>query len=410
MHNLVTENAIESMNISLFVQSASLILSLLVALILLINIKRNTYFNVYLLVIFFSNFIHNIFTFSYELGWQNEFRDVPRPFNLLFLLNVVLLYQYVRSILRIEKRPVSYVLISISIPILLFLINLIVFYTETDVQSAKSILRVINFPVMAIFLFYHLYLASKVLYSFFWGKPTSELWFANERWIRFWLLQLLVFGAVLGLSVCLMFLYELITHKEFVHQNIHHVRYLMTFVFMVQLFLQPEILYGPKETSQPFSTVQVQQSKSMKPDFKWRTSPKEINNKLDIQLTIKFNIQLKDIIKKLESKTAMNLIVKNPDMNPTAFGEKLNIPRTYLKYFFKYHSDSSFVQYRSKIRVHYAIEKMKDDYLSKNTMDALARECGFASYNPFYSAFKSEMGIGPSEVLAELKQGLNQYH
>ena len=106
----------------------------------------------------------------------------------------------------------------------------------------------------------------------------------------------------------------------------------------------------------------------------------------------------------------MNLIVKNPDMNPTAFGEKLNIPRTYLKYFFKYHSDSSFVQYRSKIRVHYAIEKMKDDYLSKNTMDALARECGFASYNPFYSAFKSEMGIGPSEVLAELKQGLNQYH
>jgi len=410
MHNLVTENAIESMNISLFVQSASLILSLLVALILLINIKRNTYFNVYLLVIFFSNFIHNIFTFSYELGWQNEFRDVPRPFNLLFLLNVVLLYQYVRSILRIEKRPVSYVLISISIPILLFLINLIVFYTETDVQSAKSILRVINFPVMAIFLFYHLYLASKVLYSFFWGKPTSELWFANERWIRFWLLQLLVFGAVLGLSVCLMFLYELITHKEFVHQNIHHVRYLMTFVFMVQLFLQPEILYGPKETSQPFSTVQVPQSKSMKPDFKWRTSPKEINNKLDIQLTIKFNIQLKDIIKKLESKTAMNLIVKNPDMNPTAFGEKLNIPRTYLKYFFKYHSDSSFVQYRSKIRVHYAIEKMKDDYLSKNTMDALARECGFASYNPFYSAFKSEMGIGPSEVLAELKQGLNQYH
>jgi AraC-like DNA-binding protein len=410
MHNLVTENAIESMNISLFVQSASLILSLLVALILLINIKRNTYFNVYLLVIFFSNFIHNIFTFSYELGWQNEFRDVPRPFNLLFLLNVVLLYQYVRSILRIEKRPVSYVLISISIPILLFLINLIVFYTETDVQSAKSILRVINFPVMAIFIFYHLYLASKVLYSFFWGKPSSELWFANERWIRFWLLQLLVFGAVLGLSVCLMFLYELITHKEFVHQNIHHVRYLMTFVFMVQLFLQPEILYGPKDTSQSFSTVQVPQSKSMKPDFKWRTSPKEIVNKLDIQLTLKFNAQLKDIIKKLESKTAMNLIVKNPYMNSTAFAEKLNIPRTYLLYFFKYHSDISFVHYRSKIRVHYAIEKMKDDYLSINTMDALARECGFASYNPFYSAFKSEMGIGPSEVLAELKQGLNQYH
>ena len=396
------------MNISLVLQFASLILSFLVAIILLVNIKRNTYFNVYLLVIFFSNLIHNMLTFSYELGWQNEFRDVPKPYNILFLLNVVLLYQYVRSILHLEKRPVRYVWVSISIPIILFLVNLIVRSRETDMQSATQILRTINFPVVAMFIFYHIYLASKILYSFFWGKPSSELWFANERWIRFWLLQLLIFCTVLGLSVCLMFLYELITQKEFVHNNIHHVRSLMALVFMVQLFLQPEILYGPKATSQSVSMVQVPQSKSIKPDFKWRTIPKEINNKLDIQLTLKFNTQLKDIIKKLESKTAMNLIVKNPDINSTAFSEKLNVPRTYFQYFFKYHSDISFVQYRSKIRVHYAIEKMKDDYLSKNTMDALARESGFASYNPFYSAFKSEMGIGPSEVLAELKQGLNQ--
>ena len=396
------------MNISLVLQFASLILSFLVAIILLVNIKRNTYFNVYLLVIFFSNLIHNMLTFSYELGWQNEFRDVPKPYNILFLLNVVLLYQYVRSILHLEKRPVRYVLVSISIPIILFLVNLIVRSRETDMQSATSILRTINFPVVAMFIFYHIYLASKILYSFFWGKPSSELWFANERWIRFWLLQLLIFCTVLGLSVCLMFLYELITQKEFVHNNIHHVRSLMALVFMVQLFLQPEILYGPKATSQSVSMVQVPQSKSIKPDFKWRTIPKEIKNKLDIQLTLKFNTQLKDIIKKLESKTAMNLIVKNPDINSTAFSEKLNVPRTYFQYFFKYHSDISFVQYRSKIRVHYAIEKMKEDYLSKNTMDALARESGFASYNPFYSAFKSEMGIGPSEVLAELKQGLNQ--
>lgn len=396
------------MNISLVLQFASLILSFLVAIILLVNIKRNTYFNVYLLAIFFSNLIHNMLTFSYELGWQNEFRDVPKPFNLLFLLNVVLLYQYVRSILHLEKRPVRYVLVSISIPIVLFLVNLIVLSRETDMQSATSILRTINFPVVAMFIFYHIYLASKILYSFFWGKPSSELWFANERWIRFWLLQLLIFCTVLGLSVCLMFLYELITQKEFVHNNIHHVRSLMALVFMVQLFLQPEILYGPKDTSQSVSMVQVPQSKSIKPDFKWRTIPKEINNKLDIQLTLKFNTQLKDIIKKLESKTAMNLIVKNPDLNSTAFSEKLNVPRTYFQYFFKYHSDISFVQYRSKIRVHYAIEKMKDDYLSKNTMDALARECGFSSYNPFYAAFKAEMGVGPSDVLAQLKQGLNQ--
>ena len=281
------------------------------------------------------------------------------------------------------------------------------YYISREHQSplfAESILRLINFPVIVLFIFYHIYLVAKVLYSFFWGKSSSEPRFVNERWIRFWLLQLLIFCTVLGLSVCLMFLYELFTQKEFVHHNIHHVRSLMAIVFMVQLFLQPEILYGPKNTFQPVLMVELTEKKAIKSDFKWRTVAKEINNKQDLQLTLKFNAQMKDIIKKLESKTAMNLIVKNPDMNANAFADKLNIPRTYLQYFFKYHSDISFVQYRSKIRVDYAIEKMQEDYLSKNTMDALAKECGFSSYNPFYAAFKMEMGAGPSEILAELKK------
>jgi AraC-like DNA-binding protein len=177
----------------------------------------------------------------------------------------------------------------------------------------------------------------------------------------------------------------------------------MALVFMVQLFLQPEILYGPKDISQPVSTVEVPQSKSMKPNFKWRTVAKEINNKQDFQLTLKFNTQLKEIIKKLESKTAIQLIIRFPAINSSTLAEKLNIPRTYLHYFFKYHSDSSFVSYRSKIRVFHAINKMQEDYLSKNTMDALAKECGFSSYNPFYAAFKMEMGAGPNEILAQLK-------
>jgi AraC-like DNA-binding protein len=47
---------------------------------------------------------------------------------------------------------------------------------------------------------------------------------------------------------------------------------------------------------------------------------------------------------------------------------------------------------------------MQEYYHSKNTMDALAKECGFSSYNPFYVAFKMEMGAGPNEILAQLKK------
>ena len=135
--------------------------------------------------------------------------------------------------------------------------------------------------------------------------------------------------------------------------------------------------------------------------------PKEIKNKLDLELTEKFNSRINEIIRKLESKAAIQLIIRFPDINSSTLAEKLNIPRTYLHYFFKYHSDSSFVSYRSKIRVFHAINKMQEGFLSKNTMDALARESGFSSYNPFYTAFKLEMGLGPSEILDQIKRRSN---
>jgi AraC-like DNA-binding protein len=40
-------------------------------------------------------------------------------------------------------------------------------------------------------------------------------------------------------------------------------------------------------------------------------------------------------------------------------------------------------------------------------MDALARASGFSSYNPFYTAFKLEMGLGPSEILDQIKRRSN---
>ena len=104
----------------------------------------------------------------------------------------------------------------------------------------------------------------------------------------------------------------------------------------------------------------------------------------------------------------MRHIVKDPNINIDSLSEKLNIPKSHVQYVFKYYADFTFVTYRTRIRVFYALSKMKEDYLSKNTMDALARESGFSSYNPFYAAFKAEMGVGPSEVLAQLKQSFNQ--
>jgi len=385
------------MSFNLVILLSTLFFSLLIALIILVNIKKNPYMNLFILLIFVSNFIRIYFTLSYELGWQHLYRDVPKPYNLLFAWNMVFLVQYIRSMLGLKKQFLKSFLIPFLIPLFLFLINLI-FQSE---DTYKVLARGLNFPIIAIFMLYYLFYISRLVYKFFWIKPLKYLKFENVKFVRLWIIELLVFSSLATFALIGMFLYELITQKDFVYVTFPYVKSVIHFIMLIQLFIHPEILYGPQRV--PLPVLDVDQPHAIKPVFNWLSSPKEIKNKLDLELTEKFNSRINEITRKLESKTAIQLIIRFPAINSSTLAEKLNIPRTYLHYFFKYHSDSSFVSYRSKIRVFHAINKMQEDYLSKNTMDALAKECGFSSYNPFYAAFKMEMGAGPNEILAQLK-------
>jgi len=385
------------MSFNLVILLSTLFFSLLIALIILVNIKKNPYMNLFILLIFVSNFIRIYFTLSYELGWQHLSRDVPKPYNLLFAWNMVFLVQYIRSMLGLKKQFLKSFLIPFLIPLVLFLINLI-FLSE---DTYKVLARGLNFPIIAIFMLYYLFYISRLVYKFFWIKPLKYLKFENVKFVRLWIIELLVFSSVATFALIGMFLYELITQKDFVYVTFPYVKSVIHFIMLIQLFIHPEILYGPQRV--PLPELDVDQPHAIKPVFNWLSSPKEIKNKLDLELTEKFNSRINEITRKLESKTAIQLIIRFPAINSSTLAEKLNIPRTYLHYFFKYHSESSFVSYRSKIRVFHAINKMQEDYLSKNTMDALAKECGFSSYNPFYAAFKMEMGAGPNEILAQLK-------
>ncbi len=386
------------MSFNLIILWSSVFFSLLIALIILVNIKKNPYMNLFILLIFASNFIRIYFSLSYELGWQTISRDIPKPYHLLFMWNLVFLTQYIRSMLGLKKDLINSFWIPFLIPLILFLLNLI--YLSADTYD--SLARELNFPVIAAFLLFYLYKISRLVYKFFWSKPVKNLKFENVKFVKLWITELLLFSSIATIGLMGMFLYEIITQKDFVYASFPYLKSIIHLLMCIQFFLHPEILYGPQRVPKP--VLEADQPHANKPVFNWLSSPKEIKNKLDLELSDKFNSRINEIIRKLESKAAIQLIIRFPEINSSTLAEKLNIPRTYLHYFFKYHSDSSFVSYRSKIRVFHAITKMQEDYLSKNTMDALAKECGFSSYNPFYAAFKMEMGAGPSEFLAELKK------
>ena len=393
------------MSLPLLVQVLSAFFSLLIVIIVLLNLKRNPYLNVFILLIFITNLIRIPFSLTYALGWQTQFPEIPKPFNTLLICNSVFFYWYIRSLLVKGKPTLKGFWIALLVPTLLLVVNL--FFR--DYPTNKLILKGFSFQIVIIFILYFLYHSFKVVYRAFWVDSRKMLRFSNFKLIRFWVLVLIGMYTFGSIRVIAIFIFELIYDKEAIAVGYPYASSIFYLVMLVILFLHPEILYGLQREPISIPILNVTSTENpMLPAFVWRTQPKAIHNKLDLALAVKFNERMAEITRKLESKVALQAIVKDPNINANLLAEKLDIPRTYIHFLFKYHSDISFIQYRSKIRVHYAIEKMKDDFLSKNTMDALARECGFASYNPFYSAFKSEMGIGPREVRAELKKGLNQ--
>lgn len=392
------------MNVSVIIHSVSLLFALLVSLILLLNIRRNPYINVFILLIILSNLVRIPFYLSYALGWQSTYSDVPKPFNIFFLANSFFFYQYLKSMLRDLKFDFKELYVPLWVPVLLFVINMLM----PKEAVFQVILRGINYPIVIGYILFYVFKAYLEISKGLWTNNKRSIRFSNFKLIRTWLTALFILFVLLAIRLSVSYSYELFTQKVFINQAFQPIHSLLWIFIYLMFFIHPEILYGLQRVNLVTSNMLVDNEPVFKPDFKWRTIPKAKQNKMDIQLSVKLDRQLPEIIKKLESKTALRHIVKDSHINLDSLSEKLNIPKSHVQYVFKYYADFTFVTYRSRIRVFHALSKMKDDYLSKNTMDALARECGFSSYNPFYAAFKAEMGVGPSEVLAQLKQGLNQ--
>ena len=115
-------------------------------------------------------------------------------------------------------------------------------------------------------------------------------------------------ASVASVALIGMFLYELITQKDFVYATFPYVKSVIHLIMLIQVFLHPEILYGPQRV--PLPVLEADEPNGFKPAFNWHTSPKEIKNKLDLELSEKFNSRINEIIRKLESKAAIQLIIR----------------------------------------------------------------------------------------------------
>jgi AraC-like DNA-binding protein len=174
--------------------------------------------------------------------------------------------------------------------------------------------------------------------------------------------------------------------------------FLWLFIF-IKILISPEILFG-------YNALYKKMNAQKKSEFSlkdiWNLNEKiEIKNQQDYLLKDKIYPDLTKYIKDIEHLALTEKWFRKPKTSGTEIAKKLNIPKSHLKFIFKYHSKVSFTEFKKIIKTYDAMQLIESGYLKINTLDALAMKVGFSSYNPFFTSFKEVTGFTPQAYSKE---------
>ncbi len=150
------------------------------------------------------------------------------------------------------------------------------------------------------------------------------------------------------------------------------------------LFLFPKILYG--------NVSFVPQSGNILQELKSNIPKKRKKIEADLEIEDELNAYIQ------------TLAFTKHDFSLAQLAFDLKISERTLSHYFNVELDSSFSQWRKKIRIDYAIQMINSGESKKITLEAIATNVGFASRSKFIDAFKDQTGITPSAYIKSMEK------
>ncbi|MBU2904577.1 helix-turn-helix domain-containing protein [Arenibacter algicola] len=207
-----------------------------------------------------------------------------------------------------------------------------------------------------------------------------NLYKEKDRKLIFWTISLFVLFLIMSL-LATMFAFEKLLKVNFLGSTGPILR-AVNFVFYVVLFAIgiipiyfPSILQGYPRTKKNKSAIDPSLKKDE--DFK-------------------FGLDVDALDEKLKELQKEGLFL-NKDFDLTQCAKAMEIPPHHLSYFLNQHHGHSFSAYRNKVRIDNAKALINLGYLDRNTMEALAQQCGFANRSSFSKTFKKVTTLNVTE-------------
>jgi YesN/AraC family two-component response regulator len=232
-----------------------------------------------------------------------------------------------------------------------------------------------------------------------------EIHKGHYRLIKNWTIFLAIICTILTLRLVASLLYEWLKGSELTGHSMAIIQVSLWLIIFLKILISPEILFGlPKlrEKAHTFSVSEITVS-----NF-WNMSTFEFANEQDKKLKNKVDPRILILIEEIEYLIQNMNYFRNQKITITDMANELSVPASHIVYLFKYHCDLTFTEYKSLIRIKDAQRLIDSGFLGTNTLESLAIEVGFSSYNPFFTAFKKLVGMSPNDYSISLSLKVKQ--
>ncbi|MCK0146176.1 helix-turn-helix domain-containing protein [Arenibacter sp. F26102] len=205
----------------------------------------------------------------------------------------------------------------------------------------------------------------------------------KDRKLLIWVISLYVLFILMSL-LATMFAFEKLLKIDFLRstapilRTVNFVFYVVLFAIGIMPIYFPSILYGYPRSKKNRTTL--------------TTTTKE-------EEELKFGLDVDGLMNQLDTIKESGSFYEQ-DFDLTSCAKALEIPPHHLSYFLNQHLGLSFSAYRNNIRIEKGKTLIALGYMDRNTIEALAQQCGFANRSSFSKSFKKVTTMNVTEFAA----------